>query len=77
MRYATALPPVLIPWHSRNDRLCGPLTAVAEAESFMRNRTFFSIVIGCFIVGMFLAFSFAMTSGVGHNQPGTIPLSSK
>ena len=43
----------------------------------MRNRTFFSIVIGCVIVGMFLAFSFMMTAGVGHNQPGTVPLSSK
>ena len=43
----------------------------------MRNRTFFGIIIGCFIAGLLLAFSFMITAGVGHNQPGTVALSSK
>jgi hypothetical protein len=43
----------------------------------MRDRTFFTIVIGCFVAGMVLAFSFMMTAGVGHQQPGTVALSSK
>jgi hypothetical protein len=43
----------------------------------MSDRTFFGIVIGCFLAGMVLAFSFMMTAGTGHNQPATIALSSK
>jgi hypothetical protein len=41
----------------------------------MRDRTFFTIVIGCFVAGMVLAFSFMMTNGVGHQQPGTVAFS--
>jgi hypothetical protein len=43
----------------------------------MRDRTFFGIVIGCFIAGMVLALSFMMTAGSGHNQPAAVALSSK
>jgi hypothetical protein len=48
-----------------------------RVESTMSDRTFFGIVIGCFLAGMVLAFSFMMTAGTGHNQPATIALSSK
>jgi hypothetical protein len=34
----------------------------------MRDRTFFGIVIGCFVAGMALAASFVVT-GVGHQRP--------
>ena len=43
----------------------------------MRNRTFFGIIIGCFIAGLLLAFSVMITAGVGHSQPGTVAPSSK
>ena len=43
----------------------------------MRDRTFFTLVIGCFVAGMVLAFSFMTTAGVGHGQPRTIAWTSK
>ena len=43
----------------------------------MRDRTFFAIVVGCFVAGMVLAFSLMMTNGVGHQQPGTVASSSQ
>jgi hypothetical protein len=43
----------------------------------MRDQTFFTIVIGCFVAGMVLAFSFMITHGVGHQQPGTVAFSFK
>ena len=43
----------------------------------MRDPTFFTIVIGCFVAGMVLAFSLMITHGVGHQQPGTVAFSFK
>ena len=43
----------------------------------MHDRTFFTIVIGCFVAGMVFAFSLMMTHGVGHQQPGTVALSTR
>jgi hypothetical protein len=43
----------------------------------MRHRTFFSLVIGCFIAGLLLALSFVVTTGVGPNPTNTVALSSK
>ena len=42
----------------------------------MHDGTFFTIIVGCFVAGMVLAFSLMMTNGVGHRQPGTVALSS-
>ena len=43
----------------------------------MSDRTFFAVVIGCFVAGMVLAFSTMMTNGVGHQQPGSVALSTR
>ena len=43
----------------------------------MRDRTFFLLVVGCFVSGLVLAFTVLITAGVGHRQPGTVALLSK
>jgi hypothetical protein len=41
----------------------------------MRDQTFFTIVIGCFVAGMAPAFSFMVTRGVDHKQRGSVAFS--
>ena len=43
----------------------------------MHDRTFFTLVIASFVAGMVFAFSLMMTHGVGHQQPGTVALSTR
>jgi hypothetical protein len=43
----------------------------------MDDRTFFTLVVGCFVAGMVFAFSLMMTHGVGHREPGTVALSAR
>jgi hypothetical protein len=43
----------------------------------MRDRTFFGIVVGCFVTGMALAFFFMMTDAGHHQPPRSIAWTSK
>ena len=43
----------------------------------MRDRTFFTIVLGCFAAGLILAASFIMTGDAGHRRGDAVALSAK
>jgi hypothetical protein len=43
----------------------------------MRDRTFFGIVIGCFIAGLLLAGSFAMKPVIGDHQSRSVAWKSR